>query len=571
MGGSARQLLTILYVFVCAGTAASAQSPSFDCDRARLPDEVAICQTPELAHLDNIIGSAYSSLKSMRGRPFADQIGIPFWRARKACKFDVGCIRERQVEEIAAFRTAGVPIPYFDQTISQPPSAAQNGGANTLAVGSSELRQCTNSKDANEKVNHCSNVINQSTSNASLVIAHNTRGLALMEIGRFAEAADDFTFVIRYEPRVAGYYDNRQNAYRRNGQLDLALLDANTAIQLAPNYSFVYHGRASVYKDMGKVDLALADYDKAIELSPQDGGLFIERGMTYRDQKHFDQAISDFSHALELDQKWIAAYRERGLTFKEAGQSEKAIADLDTYNKLQPGDPTVVLALQSLSSTPIAASSSPMPSPKLVSSGTGFYVNSDGSVLTNAHVVKDCSEIAVSSKAGAFSTASVVAVDAANDLALLRTTEHPEKVAALRAMPRLGKSVESFGYPLADLLSSSGNFSLGNISALSGLGDDSRYLQISTPVQPGNSGGPLLDQHGNLIGIVSSKLNALKMMIRNDGDIPQNVNFAIKASVAETFLQSNSVKFVAGDAVQAMEAPDLADLAKALSVFVVCR
>ena len=212
-----------------------------------------------------------------------------------------------------------------------------------------------------------------------------------------------------------------------------------------------------------------------------------------------------------------------------------------------------------------------MPSPKLVSSGTGFYVNSDGSVLTNAHVVKDCSEIAVSSKAGAFSTASVVAVDAANDLALLRPTEHPEKVAALRAMPRLGESVELFGYPLADLLSSSGNFSLGNISALSGLGDDSRYLQISTPVQPGNSGGPLLDQHGNLIGIVSSKLNALKMMIRNNGDIPQNVNFAIKASVAETFLQSNSVKFVAGDAVQAMEAPDLADLAKALSVFVVCR
>ena len=149
-----------------------------------------------------------------------------------------------------------------------------------------------------------------------------------------------------------------------------------------------------------------------------------------------------------------------------------------------------------------------------------------------------------------------MAVDTANDLALLRTTEHPEKVAALRAMPRLGKSVKSFGYPLADLLSSSGNFSLGNISALSGLGDDSRYLQISTPVQPGNSGGPLLDQHGNLIGIVSSKLNALKMMIRNDGDIPQNVNFAIKASVAETFLQSNSVKFVAGDAVQAMEAPD---------------
>ena len=110
-------------------------------------------------------------------------------------------------------------------------------------------------------------------------------------------------------------------------------------------------------------------------------------------------------------------------------------------------------------------------------------------------------------------------------------------------MPRLGESVEAFGYPLADILSTSGNFSLGNISALSGLGDDSRYLQISAPVQPGNSGGPLLDQRGNLVGVVSSKLNALNVMLQKEGDIPQNVNFAIKASVAATFLQSNNVKF----------------------------
>jgi tetratricopeptide (TPR) repeat protein len=61
-----------------------------------------------------------------------------------------------------------------------------------------------------------------------------------MEVGRFSEAAQDFTFVIRYEPRVAGFYDNRQNAYRRSGQFDLALLDANMAIQLTPGYSFVY-------------------------------------------------------------------------------------------------------------------------------------------------------------------------------------------------------------------------------------------------------------------------------------------------------------------------------------------
>jgi serine protease Do len=164
----------------------------------------------------------------------------------------------------------------------------------------------------------------------------------------------------------------------------------------------------------------------------------------------------------------------------------------------------------------------------------------------------------------------VLATDTANDLALLKTNERPEKVAALRQMPRLGGSVEAFGYPLADILAASGNFSLGNISALSGRGDDSRYLQISVPVQPGNSGGPLLDQHGNLVGIVSAKLNALNVMLQKEGDIPQNVNFAIKASVAANFLQSNNVKFASGASLQTMEPPDLADLARALSVFVIC-
>jgi S1-C subfamily serine protease len=74
-------------------------------------------------------------------------------------------------------------------------------------------------------------------------------------------------------------------------------------------------------------------------------------------------------------------------------------------------------------------------------------------------------------------------------------------------------------------------FTLGNVSALVGIGEDGRYLQISTPVQPGNSGGPLLDQSGNVVGVVSAKLNALKMMLATNGDIPENVSFAIRASI----------------------------------------
>lgn len=121
------------------------------------------------------------------------------------------------------------------------------------------------------------------------------------------------------------------------------------------------------------------------------------------------------------------------------------------------------------------------------------------------------------------------------------------------------------------MLATSGNFTLGNVTALAGLGDDSRYLQVSAPVQPGNSGGPSLDQSGNLVGIVSAKLNALNVMMATKGDIPQNVNFAIKSSVATNFLQNNNVKYETGEASQKTPPADLADLAKAMRVYVECR
>jgi S1-C subfamily serine protease len=128
-----------------------------------------------------------------------------------------------------------------------------------------------------------------------------------------------------------------------------------------------------------------------------------------------------------------------------------------------------------------------------------------------------------------------------------------------------------FGYPLASVLAKSGNFAFGKVSALVGIGKDSRYLRISTPMQPGNSGGPLLDQFGNLIGVVSAKLNTLKKMVATNGDIPQNVNFAIKASIVTSFLEAKGVVYATGAATQAVQLADLADQAKAMSAIIECR
>jgi hypothetical protein len=220
--------------------------------------------------------------------------------------------------------------------------------ANPQSELASELRLCRMSPAAADRIAHCSDVIGQPASVPAPVTAYNTRGLAMMEVGRFNEAVEDFTFVIQRSPQIAGYFDNRQNAFRRSGRLDNALKDANEAIRLAPTYSFVFRGRANVYLDMAKYDLAVLDYDQAIRLSPNDGGLFIDRGKILRTQSKFDQAIADFSHALDLDRKWTDAYRERGLTYKLIGRSQDALDDLTTFDRLQPGDPDVGLALAQL-------------------------------------------------------------------------------------------------------------------------------------------------------------------------------------------------------------------------------
>ncbi len=204
------------------------------------------------------------------------------------------------------------------------------------------------------------------------------------------------------------------------------------------------------------------------------------------------------------------------------------------------------------------------------SSGTGFYVSGSGHIVTNNHVIAECSAINVMPPGGASVSATLVAKDKTNDLAILKTSSSPPAVPGLRTQMRLGESVYVFGFPLTGLLSTSGNFTAGAITATTGTEDDTRLAQISAPVQPGNSGGPLLDKYGNVIGVIVSKLNALNVAAATK-DIPQNVNFAIKSGIAMNFLDTNGV--VANGVVSTRELPPeaIADLAKSFTVQVLCN
>ncbi len=220
---------------------------------------------------------------------------------------------------------------------------------------------------------------------------------------------------------------------------------------------------------------------------------------------------------------------------------------------------------------PAAAPLAPELTGKGETSGMGFFVNAGGDVVTNARLVENCAHIAVAKDQIAAADGSLVARDAANDLAVLKTAFKPERVARIRASVRLGETVEAPGLAPAPSLSSSGGLTDGNVVALAGASGDTRYLQVSTPVQPGGSGGALFDQSGNVVGVVSAKGRAPNMIVATAGDIPQDVNLAIKGSLVASFLESNRIDFTEGAASHEVSSPDLAEQARAVSVSVSCR
>ena len=185
----------------------------------------------------------------------------------------------------------------------------------------------------------------------------------------------------------------------------------------------------------------------------------------------------------------------------------------------------------------------PLPNERASASGTGFVV-APGRLMTNNHVVAECNRMVARNAQNKRMPARVLATDRRRDLALLEVASDFGPPLPFRETPavRRGETVVTYGFPLSGLLSSGPTLTTGDISALAGLRDNPANYQISAPVQPGNSGGPLLDSHANVIGVVVSKLNAARIAEMTGGDIPQNVNFAVKGTEALAFLRANGVE-----------------------------
>ncbi len=165
--------------------------------------------------------------------------------------------------------------------------------------------------------------------------------------------------------------------------------------------------------------------------------------------------------------------------------------------------------------------------------GTGFCVSSNGMVMTAAHLVSGATRITLKFSETAVWEAKLEKIDIQNDLALLRTSRSTTNFLELGSCRSvsLGETVFTLGFPAPDILGEQLKFSGGQISSLSGLRGTESLIQVTTPIQPGNSGGPVMTENGIVVGIITSSA-AFKAFLQYTGTLPQNVNWAVKADYA---------------------------------------
>lgn len=227
-----------------------------------------------------------------------------------------------------------------------------------------------------------------------------------------------------------------------------------------------------------------------------------------------------FYMALKNVVETFATYDTKGLL----------VVDFEKFRK--EGHNTSFIKLYPINQQTPPKVSIPRPSNQYIASGTGFFISKDGYIATNAHVIKGGNRFTVGllkdDKIIQYK-ADVIVTDAANDVAIIKIED--ENFVSFNKLPytiesniNIGAEVYTIGFPLNDVMGSNYKVTNGIISSKTGMDDDIRKYQITVPIQPGNSGGPLINKNGNIVGITSSSLNGDAI-----GTKVENVNYAVKS------------------------------------------
>lgn len=256
--------------------------------------------------------------------------------------------------------------------------------------------------------------------------------------------------------------------------------------------------------------------------------------MSYRVFNGSDKPIREGQKSFKAD----IGYLGDGLGLYNAALRATQLVIVDVLNTLTPSASSypAQYAMKDVSANLLANMQKP------VSTGTGFYINPQGQIVTAAHVLKNCMVTQVNVGGKSFD-AAVEASSTLLDLAVVSTGTPVEQYLPLRKGTEifLGEAITNVGYPLQGLLAASPNLTRGNISSREALKGAVGQFQFSAPIQPGSSGGPVVSDGGELLGITVSTLNVTSL--RESGALPQNVNFALDAKYAARFLDKHRISY----------------------------
>ena len=196
------------------------------------------------------------------------------------------------------------------------------------------------------------------------------------------------------------------------------------------------------------------------------------------------------------------------------------------------------------------------------SSGTGFFVSKTGHIITNHHVIDGCNNVMLTFN-GKEVKANTLASDKKNDLAILKAKVSPSKVYPISNEDvSLLEDVIIAGYPLGKKVSAAIKTSKGSITALAGFGDNYSEFQTDAALNQGNSGGPIMNQKGNVVGVAVANYGKKSGV--------ESFNFGIKASILKTFASSNGLNFVTPN-YRDLSNKDLGQLITNATIYLECH
>ena len=281
----------------------------------------------------------------------------------------------------------------------------------------------------------------------------------------------------------------------------------------------------------------------------------------------------------------------QGVYTSANGREREGIWEKNKFIYAQKISPTITARKSSPPQVRNNPNPPPPPPSKTGSTGSGFFVSKLGHIVTNEHVVQNCGSITVGDNAKKQVAVTLVETDKRNDLALLKISSTKMVSAETKTLIRklgvkivplaseglmrsddveLGEDVLVSGYPYGDIFSNAIKVTKGIVSANRGMGDDIGQFQIDAAVQPGNSGGPIYDENGNIVGVVVAQLNKMKVA-KAIGSLPENVNFGIKASTVRQFLTASGLPTKWSNRSKSMSTKDLAQIAMNQTLMVVCN